>query len=171
MCLFLCSPKLSLALASSFSLLTPAALSWFNNSSQVASQAPSGRRWDYLLLQTIMGSMIWGTLFDERTGPVTIFNCLRLETLPNWKFRSSYLYPLGTEWPSYTSRYWVLDFCLLWLSGLWLKYSSQPLYMDDNWTVSPRYRALVWDTQEMSLLLFNVFSLPGKQHVHRAIPK
>jgi hypothetical protein len=33
--------------------------------------------------------------------------CLRFETPPAWSVRFPFLYPPGTEWPSYTPRYWV----------------------------------------------------------------
>jgi hypothetical protein len=36
----------------------------------------------------------------------TIFYCLRFEILPNWRARSSYLYPLGAGWSGYTPRHW-----------------------------------------------------------------
>jgi hypothetical protein len=36
-----------------------------------------------------------------------IFYCLRFESLPTWRVRSPYLYPPGTEWPSYSPRHWV----------------------------------------------------------------
>jgi hypothetical protein len=38
---------------------------------------------------------------------MTTFYCLRFETLPTWRTRYPYLYPLGTGWPSYTHRHWV----------------------------------------------------------------
>jgi hypothetical protein len=40
-------------------------------------------------------------------GLVTIFYCLRFETPPPWRSRSSNLYPPGIEWPSYTPRHWA----------------------------------------------------------------
>jgi hypothetical protein len=40
-------------------------------------------------------------------GLMTIFYCLRFETLPIWRARSPYLYPLGTWWSGYTLRHWV----------------------------------------------------------------
>jgi hypothetical protein len=40
-------------------------------------------------------------------GLVTIFYCLRFETPPTWRVRYPYLYPPGTEWPSYTPSHWV----------------------------------------------------------------
>jgi hypothetical protein len=33
------------------------------------------------------------------------FYCLRFKTPPTWRARSLYLYPLGTGWPSYSSRH------------------------------------------------------------------
>jgi hypothetical protein len=41
------------------------------------------------------------------TGLMTIFYCLKFETLPTWRARSPYLYPPGTGWPGYTPRHWV----------------------------------------------------------------
>jgi hypothetical protein len=38
---------------------------------------------------------------------MSTFYCLRFETLPNWRARSPYLYPPGTEWPDYILRHWV----------------------------------------------------------------
>jgi hypothetical protein len=40
-------------------------------------------------------------------GLMTIFYCLRFESLPTWRDMSPYLYPPGTGWPSYTPRHWV----------------------------------------------------------------
>jgi hypothetical protein len=40
-------------------------------------------------------------------GLMTIFYCLRFETLSTWRARSPYLYPPGTGWLSYTPRHWV----------------------------------------------------------------
>jgi hypothetical protein len=40
-------------------------------------------------------------------GFMTTFYCLRLETSPTWRTRSSYLYPPGTERPGYYPRHWV----------------------------------------------------------------
>jgi hypothetical protein len=37
-----------------------------------------------------------------------IYYCLKFETPPTWRAKSSYLYPPGTGWPSYTPRHWVL---------------------------------------------------------------
>jgi hypothetical protein len=36
-----------------------------------------------------------------------IFYCRGFETPPTWRARSSYLYPTGTWWPSYTLRHWA----------------------------------------------------------------
>jgi hypothetical protein len=38
---------------------------------------------------------------------MTTIYCLRFETPLTWRARSSYLYPRGTGWPSYTSSHWV----------------------------------------------------------------
>jgi hypothetical protein len=40
---------------------------------------------------------------------MTIFYCLRFESLPTWRTRSSYLYLPWTGWPGYTPRHWVFD--------------------------------------------------------------
>jgi hypothetical protein len=40
-------------------------------------------------------------------GLMTIFYYLRFETPQMWRARSPYLYPPGTEWPSYTPMHWV----------------------------------------------------------------
>jgi hypothetical protein len=46
-------------------------------------------------------------LRSKSRGTHDIFYCLRLQTFPTWRARSPYLYPPGTEWPSYTPRHWV----------------------------------------------------------------
>jgi hypothetical protein len=38
---------------------------------------------------------------------MSIFYCLRFETLPTCKTRFPYLYPPGRGWPGYTPRHWV----------------------------------------------------------------
>jgi hypothetical protein len=38
---------------------------------------------------------------SESRGKVTIFHCLRFETLPTWRARLLYLCPSGTGWSSY----------------------------------------------------------------------
>jgi hypothetical protein len=61
---------------------------------------------------------MWGTPSGERTGMtlqlrlvlgsvVILGSGLRLETTPIWRARSTYLYPPGTGWSSYTLRHWV----------------------------------------------------------------
>jgi hypothetical protein len=40
-------------------------------------------------------------------GLLTIFYCVRFETLPTWRTRSPYLYLPGTGWSSYVPRNWV----------------------------------------------------------------
>jgi hypothetical protein len=90
-----------------------------------------GSRLDFFFYSwTVAGLLMWGALSDEKThlpftiaaGPrqrshsrilvpreiMTIFYCLRFETTPTWRARSPYLYPLGTGWPGYTPRHWVL---------------------------------------------------------------
>jgi hypothetical protein len=80
-------------------------------------------------LLSVVGLLMWDALSDERgrvrrlqlllalvsavfSGPSpaglkTIFYCLRFETAPTWRARSSYSYPPGTGWPSYTHSHWV----------------------------------------------------------------
>jgi hypothetical protein len=60
------------------------------------------------------------------TGLMTIFYCLRLETLQTWRARSPYLYPPGTGRPGYTPRHWVTFRRLLRLAGLRCRYSTPP---------------------------------------------
>jgi hypothetical protein len=61
---------------------------------------------------SVVYNCCWVSPVQSFSGPspaglVTIFYCLRFETLPTWKARSPYLYPPGTRWPSYTPRHWV----------------------------------------------------------------
>jgi hypothetical protein len=93
-------------------------------------QAPIwGPRPHFCYCQTVPGLLTWGAYSDERTdlpftiaaGPphrshsrvpvpsrlMTIFYCLRFETLSTWRARSPYLYLPGTGCPSYIPRYWV----------------------------------------------------------------
>jgi hypothetical protein len=46
-------------------------------------------------------------LCSEPRGIMIIFYCHRHETPPNWRARSSHLYPPGTGWPRFTPRHWV----------------------------------------------------------------
>jgi hypothetical protein len=94
----------------------------------------------------------------------TIFYSLRFETPPTWRARPPYLYPSGTGWPGYTPRNWI-------------PFSSPPTTRSDTVevfepasTTSPRYIAPARTAQKMSLRLFRVLSLPGKQRVYRAVP-
>jgi hypothetical protein len=88
---------------------------------------------NFYYCHTVAGLLMWGALPVTRewvcrlelmlvlaravflgpspVGPVTIFYCLRFETLPTWRARSSYSYPPGTGWPSYTPRHWVHSWC------------------------------------------------------------
>jgi hypothetical protein len=55
----------------------------------------------------------WFSPAQSSSGPspaglMTTFYCLRFETPPTWRARSTYLYPPGTGWPGYTPRHWVL---------------------------------------------------------------
>jgi hypothetical protein len=59
---------------------------------------------------SIVYNSCWTSPAHSFSGPypaglMTIFYCLRFEILPTCRTRSPYLrvYPLGTEWPSYTS--------------------------------------------------------------------
>jgi hypothetical protein len=40
-------------------------------------------------------------------GLMTTFYCLRFETPPTWRARSTYLYPPGKRWPGYSRRHRV----------------------------------------------------------------
>lgn len=42
-----------------------------------------------------------------KTGLVTVFYCLKFETLPKWRARALYLYFCGIAQPSAISRHWV----------------------------------------------------------------
>jgi hypothetical protein len=53
-------------------------------------------------------SFILGALSDERAGPFTIFYCNSFETPKTCRAMFPYLYPPGTERPSYTPKQWVL---------------------------------------------------------------
>jgi hypothetical protein len=50
---------------------------------------------------------------------MTVFYCLRFETRPTRRSMSPYLYPPGTEWPSYTPRHWISVY-LICLSNLFI---------------------------------------------------
>jgi hypothetical protein len=90
-----------------------------------------GPRPDFYYCQTVAGLLMWGALSNESTGLLstiaagprqrshyrvrlprglglmTVFYCLRFETPPTWRARPPYLYPPGTDWPSYIPRHWV----------------------------------------------------------------
>jgi hypothetical protein len=86
-------------------------------------QAPIwGPKPDFYCCQTIVGLLMCGALYDERTGPsftipavpcqhshsrVRVRGSLRLESPPTWRIWSPYLYPLGTGWSSYTPRHCI----------------------------------------------------------------
>jgi hypothetical protein len=53
------------------------------------------------------------------------------ETPPTWRARSTYLYPPGTGWPSYTPGHWVSICRLLRLAGLRWRYSNT--HPHDRW--------------------------------------
>jgi hypothetical protein len=51
----------------------------------------------------------WASLVESFSGMSTalliaIFHSLRFEIPPTWRAKPPYLYPLGTRWPSYSSR-------------------------------------------------------------------
>jgi hypothetical protein len=61
---------------------------------------------------SIVYNCCWPSPVQSFSGPspaglMTIFYCLRFETPPTCRARSSYLYPPGTGWPSHTPRHWV----------------------------------------------------------------
>jgi hypothetical protein len=89
--------------------------------------APSMTRgWVYnLLVQLLLGLTSAITLGSKsrRTHNHILFS---FETPPNCRARSMYLYPPGTEWPSYNPGHWVPFHRLLLLAGLWWKYSNPP---------------------------------------------
>jgi hypothetical protein len=73
----------------------------------------------------------WSSPAQSFSGPnparlVTIFYCLRFETLPTWRARSLYLYPPGTGWPCYTQGTGFPFRRLLRLAGLRWRYSTPP---------------------------------------------
>jgi hypothetical protein len=60
---------------------------------------------------SIVYNCCWASPAQSFSGPrpaglMTTFYCLRYETPPTWRATSPYLYPPGTEWPSYTPRHW-----------------------------------------------------------------
>jgi hypothetical protein len=59
-------------------------------------------------------------------GLVTIYYCLRFDTPQTLRARSSYLYPPGTGWPSYTPGTEFPFRWLLRLAGLRWEYSNPP---------------------------------------------
>jgi hypothetical protein len=92
-----------------------------------------GLRSYFYFCQTVVGLLIWGSLFDERTG--LVYNCCPRQhrhsrvwiprdswpyftvsdsRFPNLECQVPVLYPPGTDWTSYTPRHWV---CLLDYSG------------------------------------------------------
>jgi hypothetical protein len=61
---------------------------------------------------SVVYNSCWSSPAQSLTGPcpvvlMTIFYCLRFETPQNWRVRSPYSYPPGTEWRVYTLRHWV----------------------------------------------------------------
>jgi hypothetical protein len=111
---------------------------------------PSGTSYRIFLFSlTIAGSLMLGTLSNERMGPwftstVTSEPCqsnhsgvqvsqnshphftVSFETLPTWRARSPYLYPSGTGWPNYTPRNLVAFRHVLRLAGLRWRYCNPP---------------------------------------------
>jgi hypothetical protein len=81
------------------------------------------------------------------TGLMTIFYCVRFETLPVWRTRILYLYPPGIEWPSYIPRHWVPFISLpmtrratvqvfksISMGGQWLTFPIGPHCIASAWT-------------------------------------
>jgi hypothetical protein len=61
---------------------------------------------------SVVYNFCWSSLaqsFSVATpaGLVTTFYCLKFVTPATWRAVSSYLYPPGTSWPSYTPRHWL----------------------------------------------------------------
>jgi hypothetical protein len=61
---------------------------------------------------SVVYNCCWSSPAQSFSGPspaglMTIFYCLRFETLPTWRTRSPYFYPPLTGWPRYTPRNWV----------------------------------------------------------------
>jgi hypothetical protein len=77
---------------------------------------------------------------------MTTFYCLRFETQPTWRARSTYLYFTGTGWSSYTPRHWVL-------------FSSPSMTMD---IFDPASTRGFW--QFRSLVYYNVTVRPVRQY-------
>jgi hypothetical protein len=62
--------------------------------------------------ESVIYNCCWLSPAQSFSGPstaglMTIFYSLRFETTPTWRARSPYLYPPGTEWSTYTPRYWI----------------------------------------------------------------
>jgi hypothetical protein len=60
--------------------------------------------WLWQLMLILASAVISG---PSPAGLRIIFYCLRFETFPTWRARSSYLYSRETEWSSYTPIHWV----------------------------------------------------------------
>jgi hypothetical protein len=95
-------------------------------------------------------------------GLMTTFYCLTFETLPTRKARSLYLYPLGTEYPSYTPGHWSMVQDYLWRYSIVLPHEVTPLI------ISPRkiegYTALVDPKENTASNNSSVISAASSRH-------
>jgi hypothetical protein len=60
---------------------------------------------------SVVYNCCWTSPAQSLSGPSpigleNIFYCLRFETPPTWRTRSTYLYSSGTGWPCYTPKHW-----------------------------------------------------------------
>jgi hypothetical protein len=94
--------------------------------SRCRAGVPSLTRGRICLLYMLLALTRIVFLCSESFGTVTIFYCLRFETPPSWRARSTYLYPPGTGWPSFIPRRWVSFRRLLRLAELQWRYTNPP---------------------------------------------
>jgi hypothetical protein len=81
---------------------------WKFRVSLSGAPSPTRGRVSNLLVQLLLGLARAFTLGSKsrRTHDHILLSHMRLP--PTWKARSPYLYPPGTEWPSYTPGHWIL---------------------------------------------------------------
>jgi hypothetical protein len=75
-----------------------------------------------LLLGACQSSHSWAAVPQNSRPYFTV----SFGTPPTWRARFLYLYPPGTEWPSYTPEHWIPICRLLRLAGLRWRYSNPP---------------------------------------------
>jgi hypothetical protein len=77
--------------------------------------------WNFYCCQTVEGLLMWGALSDDRTGLSFTITCGLVSTvILRSEFRGTHDHILLSQ---------IRDFpfcCLLWLAGLWWKYSTPP---------------------------------------------